>query len=314
MGQTKATRKTRQTALAAVFERSANRAGLFIPSVEFYNSLHTPSGLEVAAKEIYRWLGIKPRLLAIDFDDAPDIASGEHTIVIPAHYREFPYQTGALLALSITQTVLTHHLDTVDEELIEFATIDCGLGLLVLNGLHGKRPLHVQLYHFLSGHWHTADDVTLITYTTESYAHAVMAHALVRHPNRHDWIHAVNPDVQKLLPAAQRSKAPTRPRAHARHQANARRQVINILLASVIVSLGAAFALSQYPLAPSVNNRPPQSTEVLQAAYFQCLSNLAEQQRIISPQNNSQQQELKKLQEHCQQLRSDYNKARLREN
>lgn len=165
-----------ETTAATFYEllgsRFTHRGSLFRPDVHFYDQLTTDEGLQIAHKQLYGWLGIKPRQSHVSFANIqqPYIIAKSGAITISAEFQPHPYQAGALLALATMTHILTKHYEySSDDQTIVLATIWSGLGLIVINGLVAATKTHVALHHALSGNWHASTGITLPTQTPAAY-------------------------------------------------------------------------------------------------------------------------------------------------
>lgn len=108
---------------------------LFLPDEEVYTNTFNEQSATIIGKKICLWLGIKP--YNVRFTIGPQasfmIINGQRTITAPNTTDPF------LFANSVTRSCLTYYFhrqkQSVDEEYIELASIEFGLGVIFMNTL-----------------------------------------------------------------------------------------------------------------------------------------------------------------------------------
>ncbi len=154
---------------------------MFLPTTAQYNELHTNYGLHAVFIDMCRWLGLKPTQITVAFS-GPKHPIGDlykdGIVTIDAQCRDYPYATGAFLAFAVLMYYHDHYTGQVPSmDFVEFASIETGLGLWVINGLRPKAKHHRTVYHTIKGLWLHADGLGLERYSSELYAHNVAQYA-----------------------------------------------------------------------------------------------------------------------------------------
>lgn len=167
--------------LEELFGSYENKGKCFEPTVGFYDLLANEEGLSVAAKQLYQWLGLKPYRVHISYaDTTPESPS---TIHLPTYYVDKPYEAGALLAVAVLRHVLTQRKHYEPDELfLEFASVHCGFGIVVLNGI--------------------VTDKDCLGYSAADYAETLLEYAQVYQGDLSLHIAAMTPPTQELLTSA----------------------------------------------------------------------------------------------------------------
>ena len=140
-----------------------------LPTLDQYNSLGSNEGLQTVGYEICRQLGFKPSGLRIRYSEtslssgyAVDYAS--KIILINPHFKQHPYSSGAELALAITTYALQYLSHEVpDRAFAEFATIETGLGLWIVNALRPRLSLRQKIYHIIDSSWFHGEGVQAVS-------------------------------------------------------------------------------------------------------------------------------------------------------
>ena len=172
---------------------------LFLPTREFYDQLRTESGLAAAAKQLYQWVGIKPRHLHATYSaDTGTYHTQDGHLQIAAHYQSLPYQTGALLALAVLTDVVGDHMHYgADRAFLEYLTIETGLGLLLANGLCPPHAKWESILHKIHGEWHSNLTIDLQTYRTINYVDELKHYASARHLSTRRWSSYLQPNARR---------------------------------------------------------------------------------------------------------------------
>lgn len=266
------------------------RGRLYHPTAEFYDQLGTDAGLMSAAKELCRWLGIKPHHLAVAFTSAGAPKHEHNRIEIPQQYQNFPYQAGALLTLGVMRHILLLHTDQpVHAQTVELATIEAGLGIAVLNGLHSKRSRLLELYHMLNQQWHVREDITLSRYTPLEYANELTRYSMNLHLEPKTWYPYISDEARHLLTIRYSvSGHHTLPMRELMHRQDARRWWAHTALLSLLIAITAAtfvFVWAQQPhTMPEEAQEALNSAQTLEHAYTTCLQTAQTQEHSNAEQ------------------------------
>lgn len=180
--------------------RFAHKGRVFLPSTSFYDSLATDEGLTKAGYALFRWLGVKPGALNIQY--GAQTASHDSNITITRDYQECPYHAGALLAKQVMQFAIVHRLqykDAATSLLIEQATLEYGFGLLMVNGLAARSTGLTKLFHLTHGQHHHTQAFTLQDYWAEDYAREFTAYTHIHHIPAATWRDHASPQALALL-------------------------------------------------------------------------------------------------------------------
>lgn len=136
---------------------------LFKPDDSFYEWSTPQSSLQAMAKSLFRWLGVKPLRLQIDFSSNIEEAGlyvqkgSQHVILINEHYTQNPFQCAAVLSHEIMHYLLIGKkklvlIDTAqNEHLTDLATIYGGLGIVVINGFGDNTGWVNKQWHRILG-------------------------------------------------------------------------------------------------------------------------------------------------------------------
>ncbi len=291
---------------------------LFVPTTPLYNLLATEQGLQSVFHDICRWLGVKPSGLQVAYtSDQTAPLYEQKSILVPAHYRSQPYATGALLAFAALRYYCERYTQSVpDQEFIEFASIETGLGLWVLNGLPPKARLYHALFHLTPTHHAHSSGVTLLRYTPRLYGHQVAAYAHNNHVLPEQYLGGVSPTHRYLLPEiATHASTQTLPRPKAiidHHVAVQRLWVRCVLVAGILaacVTVGVLLYANSRPAVSAEQIRSQQMLVIKKASLDACLAKAAEQQNTFDPNDFSLTRQIDATKVRCESLRNEYNFA-----
>lgn len=222
---------------------------LFRPTVEFYNSLHTDTGLQAAYRSLYAWLGTKPRQLRIAFATIEEtyIVHKDGHLTLSAKFQTHPYQAGALLALAVMEQLLTtrHHYK-IDSNSILSASIWAGLGALVMNGFVAPGNKLVKLHHNLDGDWHISDGLMLSAKTKTTYTQQLISYIHSYHIKPEDALSSLTSRAQKRIDFGYytpRARHTASPEYIHKHYRRAYARLFSVFLYGVIASALVLLAL-----------------------------------------------------------------------
>lgn len=301
--------------ISGLFGKKGTTGALFLPTVEFYNDLTTDEGLTRQAKIVCKWLGYKPRQLHLSYCDSPTPIVSDDRVELPRFCQEFPYQAGTLLGLTLMRYTLAEHFNHGDtnDELIEAATIERGLGLLVLNGLPAKRwPWHM-LYHTLHQRWDIAQDTRLVSFRTRDYAQEVIRFALNFRIPLETWLPYCSAEAQQQLPlkGISHPKKHSQPQAELAHHDMARLWWSHLVLMALLVGMITATML--FVIGERPRQQPPamrdayDSSQALQKAYSTCIATVKQERRSVSTDEFFSEQHANATAERCTSIRNRYN-------
>ncbi|MCA9332953.1 hypothetical protein KDA00_03700 [Candidatus Saccharibacteria bacterium] len=126
---------------------------LLLPDNELYPQAFTPEKLELATKKILVWLGSKPRNVTTKIDKSRDsyFEYDRNTIVISFNdkHASKPIIGVAILSKMCVAILFEKKKIRYDDELIESALIELGLGLLVINSIDSDDDIRQKLSRIL---------------------------------------------------------------------------------------------------------------------------------------------------------------------
>lgn len=282
---------------------------LFLPKRSFYDKLATDAGLVAAARELYRWLGVKPRRLAMAYGDGH-----KDGLSLAEHYRELPYQVGALLALHVVRDVADHLGYPADDDFIEFASLESGLGVLVINGLYQPHSVWEGLVHAMHGHWYANETVITHAYHPNNYANELLTYADAQQLSRRLWAGYLHAEAQRklgvILQPAHRELPPTHELLRRSH---ARTAIVRLLLLAVfggLLAITATYVTAQRPRQIStLATEQYQEVMLRKQAYIACVDKVTQLMRDSENNDIFTDQELNAQKSRCLSLQNTYNAA-----
>ncbi|PID32132.1 hypothetical protein CR970_02185, partial [Candidatus Saccharibacteria bacterium] len=214
--------------------------GMFLPDTAFYNKLHTDSGLRACAHELFRWIGAKPRKLRIAYgQQTADGAQSNDSIILPEQLRSHPFQAGAALAVAVLQNAIAARAQgAIEDDFVEFASVESGLGVLVINGLYAPYPGWQQVVHNVFKDWEPPMPHTLAHYQPTHYCEEVVHFAEANHVSTRRWTHYVHTPALRHLPID--SLPPRHSQPLPKAEALRRSITLRHIAAIVLIALAAA--------------------------------------------------------------------------
>lgn len=294
-------------------EKLTHRGKLFRPTVEFYNRFENDYELTESAKVIYKWLGYKPYKVSAAFSEGNDIRVSQDHIEIPKYYQDFPYQAAACLSLGILRQLIIFRLsyDEADDSFIEFASIESGLGIAILNGLHGKRSFFSLVNHSLHMRWSAHHDISLSDFSANEYANSLVDYAVMYRLPAEAWYPYISNEARALLPVKLKHAPHAHPITIRRHKRESTRWWTKLWLiatiAGVLFSL-VGFLLSQFAPQPS-----PAAVQhghilaILEDSVRICDKAVKEQQNNANLNDIFNDMSINETKSRCQSLRNKYN-------
>lgn len=318
------TEDERQAKLDALFgHRFTERGKLQLPTTKQYNALHTDQGLQDLTIELCRWLGLKPNGLTAQYskgklpEEFQNDITGK-TITINRLYRTHPYTTAALLAQAVTAYSIErydHHQP--DMAFVEFATVELGLGIWIVNALKPKIGLSQRLYHLIDSSWFHAEGIQLTQYQPRQYTERVVNYA---HENRiapETYVPHIAKRCRHLLPTFISDKVPQylpETGASLRHKKSARILWLKVVLIALIIANGTIVGLYALASSPNTNDNSAkheqlEAIEILKKAHQKCLKEASEQQSTYDPNDLFMTRQIDATKSRCESLRNEYNAA-----
>lgn len=296
------------------------RGNMFLPTTALYNKLHSNLGLHEVFIAMCRWLGVKPRQVTVVFSQAgkrlpPLYADG--SITIDHRCKDHPYMVGALLAIAAIMYYADHYShDTPDIEFTEFATIETGLGLWVVNGLRPKNKHSHAVYQVVKGLWLHKGGLALSRYSPELYAHSVAQFAHANHILPETYLPSVSAQNRYLFPAMTTSHSTSslpEPRAIVAQRKAARqlwlRYFIVATIVASIVCFGLYFWQDSRPDVSVEEQQSEQSLAVIKKSLEACQDQVVQQQNNFDPNDLFLTREIDATKNRCKSLLNEYNYA-----
>jgi hypothetical protein len=313
----------RRAYLKALFgHRFTMQGKLQLPALSHYNEIITDDGLSIVGIEICRWIGIKPNGLRIAF--SPErLSTGYYIdvqtkrIFIDSAYRKHPYSCAALLALALTSYAITKagHIEP-GKDMIEFTTIELGLGLWIINALAPKIKRYQKLYHLINTSWHDREVISLHAFGSTQYVEAVVKYA---HENRiaaDEYLPHILRRSQQLIPAFPRTQSnrylPESVITRS-HKKAARLFWIKVSLAALVIACACSLAIYAASFTAKSTNPKAQeqlrTIESLRSQYSGCQQEASKQQSTYDPNDLFMTRQVDATKARCESLRNQYNYA-----
>jgi hypothetical protein len=293
-----------------------------LPTLDQYDSISSDEGLGSIGREMCRQLGFKPSGLTIRFSDSSlpsgyRISHDSKTILIDPKLKQHPYSSGAELALAVTAYALEHlsHISP-DRAFTEFATIETGLGLWIINALRPRLGLKEKIYHLIDSSWFHNDGIQLEAYSPRQYVERFVSFTHENHVTVDTYLpHVVRP-VRYLFPKfvlSQSSRYLPAATLALRHKHSADLLWVKVILVALILSgsvvLGVyALASQQAPVNPAIE-RSKQNALHLKKAYIECQNDASDQQSKYDPNDLFLTRQVDDTKTRCESLRNQYNYA-----
>lgn len=220
-----------------------NHSIFFTPTAEFYNQLSLPNGAENAAKQLFRWLGVKPQHFQIIFTDKQTNID-TNNLYINSDYSEHPYQLGTIISLFVLRYCLeTYSGKPLPPQVLELLSIETGFGIVILNGLPGHTPVVDRLYHHIHNNSHIRLAQPLLTIRPANYAQHMLTYARDNHTHSQSWYRYTNKSARQYLRLRTRRFPHAMPVLESEHYESARRWLGHLFLLAVFVALSVTLAL-----------------------------------------------------------------------
>lgn len=297
----------------ALLDRLPQKGVLFTPSQSFYEQLTTSDGIRNAARELYRWLGVKPYRLRAVIAQTDDITYLSGTLTVPTALVRAPYLLAACLAMRIVRQVLCDRLETSpDTSVVERASVEAGLGIIVLNGIAQQTQHHSVLHAAFSTHHPLF--LALEGCTPRQYGLAVAAYVHTYRLDSGTLMAHLSQPAQTLMPPYTRHYAraarpdPTIMVAHrARLSSLAYRWLAGSVAIASSLTLGL-FIWAQRPYrAPATTQEQYQKVALLRQQYDACVQTAKKNRSAASLDDFYADQAINSTLARCQSLRNQYN-------
>lgn len=302
--------------------RFVERGQLMMTSTSDYNSLTSNEGVTKLAHEMCRWLGMKPNGLSASFarsktTDLYEVDLKHKQITIDPRYTDHPYAAAGLLALAISHFFIEKYDHEVpDHSLIEFATIETGLGLWVANSLQPRLSRRQKIYHMIDGSWFHSEGLQLRSYSSQQYVDAVTQYA---HDNRvapESYLPHLLRRVRHLFPRfATNTSNIYLPSSNStvKHQRAANLLWAKIILTACILASGCVVGIyaitTKSPDTSAAEQQSRQSIAIIKNSYDECIDKASEQQSSYDPNDIFMTRQIDATKSQCQSLRNEYNAA-----
>lgn len=299
--------------------RFRQRGKLHLPTTVQYDALATNEGLLQTAKDMCRWLGVKPSGLQVRYTKQTSaVTYADHILSINEQYRLHPYAVGTLLALGTVEYFLSRYdtAQAADRGFIEYTTLHTGLGLWVLNGSSPKTSQPEKLYHAFDGRWFHNEGISLLAYTPAQYGSEVAQYA---HANRiapQTYVPHVSPRSRHILPnlvLADTARSLTEPHIVYMHKKQARLLWIKLMLIIMTFALAttvAAYSLAQHsPTTDPIQIQAADNLTLTKKSLDECVGKAMQQQDTYDPNDIFMTRQIDATKAQCESLRNQYNHA-----
>jgi hypothetical protein len=298
--------------------RFTNHGQLLLPTLAHYEALGSDEGLQSLTKDFCRWLGYKPGQIHVTYSAnlGQAFSVQDNTILIDQHYNEHPLVVGGLLVWAVLHFVSQRHYLVPDDQFIETASIETGLGLWVINAMRPKRTHRENLYHMLDGNWFQLEGIKLRAMSQSEYLRQFTLFTSTHHLFPEEYARGISkrslhllpttPSPEKLIPLLE-------PSATLKHIHNANLLWIKIALISLIVSViavcGIFFWGQQTPQNIPDQKRDTESLRIIKASLDDCTQKASDQLSTYNPNDLFMARQVDATKTRCQSLRNQYNSS-----
>jgi hypothetical protein len=293
-----------------------------LPTLEQYNNLHSDEGLKAAGYEMCRQLGFKPSGLKIHYGEdllqsGFSVTHTSKTILISPLFKQHPYACGAELVLAVVSYVLEHLAHRLpDRDFTEFATIESGLGLWIVNALRPQLSLRQKIFHLLDSSWFHSEGIQLVAYSPKQYVERFVSYTHENHITADTYLPYVLPRVRYLFPEfilSQSARHLPEATVSLHHKRSANLLWLKIILISLItacgISLGVYISASQPDQVNPEIERRHQIAQDLKKSYDECQNEASKQQSTFDPNDLFLTRQVDDTKTRCESLRNQYNYA-----
>lgn len=307
----------RATLLTRIASKLSEPGKLHLPTARTYNQLGNNQGLQDLHNEFCKWLGLKHGRLQVRYAQTNSFTLSETSIEISEAYKLHPYSAATLLCFATLSQYLTSHIHTTPSRAdIEFASIETGLGLWVLNGLQPKMSRSQSLYHFMDNSWVHHEGITLSDYVPSYYASKLSEYAHEHRIPSEEYLGHVNKRARHLLPPHIRSSlTPSLPDPDAMHMHTRASKLLWTKIALIAVTLALITCFSTYfytarqPITNAERLELEKSLQIIKNSYDACVAKANEQQSSYDPNDLFMTRQIDATRAKCESLRNEYNYA-----
>ncbi len=296
-----------------LLHRLPHRNVLFKPTTSFYNQLSTEEGIVHAIREIYQWLGSKPTKIHVTLVESNVVEQTDSTIRVPRGLLAHPYQLASSLTLVVLQHCLERRLKQhAPQTLAETASIESGLGVIILNGI-AERPTTLGWWHHGIKKQQPHFQV-LEAYSAASYARLFSSFCHASSQDGKIVMAQLSKNAGQLMPPYYQHQA-VKPRSAPQviRQANQKthRTALRLVMSSTVVALVCGLGLFIYAQRPFSPDKAEQAqftkTQVLAKSYAQCQAAAKKRQDAYKQNDIFEEQDINAALTSCQSIRNEYN-------
>ncbi len=297
----------------SLLQRLPHRNVLFKPTASFYDQLVTPEGIRHAMQEIYRWLGVKPSKIHVELSDVAILSQKDETTLIPQSLQAQPYQLASTLTLFVISQCLERRLKYPSpQSLTETASIESGLGAIILNGITEKPSVLGWWHHGVQGR-HAYLQV-LESYSATTYANRFAHFCQASNQDAKTVMAQLSRNAAELIPAYYRHQAKTYrkpPKIIRQSNIRASRTIAKLIAASALAALVCSLGLFIYSQRPFEPNKAEitqyNKVQALSKSYDSCVSDAKKQQNTYKQDDIFQEQTINAALTKCQSIQNEYN-------
>lgn len=291
---------------------------LILPDDDFYSPVRDAKELEKLAAKLKRQLGLRTKKIRLSFSSELssacliEIDDRRGHIIVSSRYLGNPQVCAALLAHALCHysLIVSHKIcfadPTENEKLADLATVQTGLGIIMLNGIWsaGWRGLFRKWFGRKNngglGYFNPRSyAVRLCRYLTEESLApaAVAAHSL-------PWVKKLITSKTKLQ---QRDLPDFVVRAQRLHSRSLERFVVSCLIILSFMSLGAYVAIRRPAFLSDELRTQKQKIDTLYASYGGCAARVEDTRRSYDTSDQSIQRVVDAELTECKSLENRYN-------
>lgn len=314
--QTLTSDERKQVINDALGDRFEHSGKLLLPDYATYEGLTSDEGLSNAGKKLLRWIGVKPRRLTISYTDLQNSSQysiDEHAIRINRKFIEHPHAAGGVLALAVIDFILQQKNPDIATK--EYATLQLGLGLWVLNALKPRLSLAETTLHILDASWHALEGIQLGHYTNNEYARAFTGYVWDNRLPVDSFEKGCSERTRYLLgnSAQHLTKSISEPTATIAHRHAARLYAVKLLLTGIIIAGTLCVLLLLLAVHQHTDTQQQEAdfahVTALQEQLNTCLNEAQQAQDNYNPDDFDSAEYVESEKLRCQSLRNQYDHA-----
>lgn len=298
-------------------DRFTNAGKLLVPTYAMYESLADDEGLLRLAKDMLRWIGMKPHSLHVAFG-RPSQAGAlyeltKSTIIVHEAYREHPFAVGGVIALAVTDMAFQRY-EVADSGLVEFGTVEFGLSLWILNAFKPRMSPGQSLYHIIDSSWQLRDGLKLRHYTPKEYARQFETYTQENRIPKESFSKGLNRRTKHLLPASfNNTHRLSTPTVILKHQKRARILWCKVLLIAAIIATTTVTILilgtQKNPTISEAQIQDERSLNILKDSLASCYKDIEQVQMHYNPDDIFSANKVEEVKARCASLNSQYGYA-----